>query len=97
MCDGEFGEHEITIAEQMFLNHIDQLKRDKNRDVGRIAAVLLEAHVFIREEFQKLQVKLYQGTWKYFFIIFSKTMNSSNTAWLLRMKKMKNCPLKFVN
>lgn len=71
MSDGECDEHEITIAEQMFLHHIDQLKRDKNRDVVRIAAVLLEAHVFIKEEFQKLQVKLYQGTWKYFFIIFN--------------------------
>ena len=60
MCDGECDEHEITIAEQMFLHHIDQLKRDKNRDVGRIAAVLLEAHVFIRQKFHSLQVTLYQ-------------------------------------
>ena len=59
MYDEECGEDEITLAEQLFLHHIEQLKRDKNRDVGRIAVVLLEAHVFIREEFQKLQVKLF--------------------------------------
>ena len=57
MCDQEVGEDEITIEDQIFLHHIEQLKREKNRDIGRIAVVLLEAHVFIREKFHKLQAR----------------------------------------
>ena len=57
MCDEDRGEDEITIDEQIFLHHIDQLKREKRRDIGRIAGVLLQIHVFIREKFHKLQVK----------------------------------------
>ena len=57
MCDQESGEDEITIEDQIFLHHIDQLKREKRRDIGRIAGVLLQIHVFIREKFHKLQVK----------------------------------------
>ena len=65
MCDDEV----IRIDEQIFLHHIDQLKREENRDIARIAAVLLEAHLFIREKFHSLQVKLDQdqGTILYSF------------------------------
>ena len=61
MCDEDCCGDEITVEDQIFLHHIQQLKREKNRDIGRIAEVLLEAHLFIREKFQKLQVKLDQG------------------------------------
>ena len=57
MWDEESGEDEIRIEEKIFLHHIDQLKREKNRDIGTIAEVLLEAHVFIREKFHKLQAR----------------------------------------
>ena len=60
MCDEECGEDQIRIEEQIFLHHIEQLKRETNKDIGRIAGVLLEAHVVIREKFQSLQVRLYQ-------------------------------------
>ena len=53
-------EDQIRIDEQIFLHHIDQLKREKDTDIGRIATVLLEAHVFIREKFHSLEVTFYQ-------------------------------------
>ena len=56
MCDEECGQDQI----RSFLHHIEQLEREKDTDIGRIAAVLLQAHVFIREKFDWLQVTLYQ-------------------------------------
>ena len=56
MCAEDCGEDEIRNEEKIFLHHIDELKREKNRDIERIAVVLLEAHLFIREKFQFLQV-----------------------------------------
>lgn len=56
MCDEDCDEDEMWNEDQIFLHHIDQLKREKHRDIERIAAVLLKAHLFIREKFQSLQV-----------------------------------------
>ena len=57
MCDSQAaGEDELFVDETIFLYHIDQLKHEENRDICRIASVLLEAHRLIKNKFQDMKV-----------------------------------------